>query len=61
MYFVRRRQTPDEPVLLEYPIDVEMDVTNNVMVDNHDVEVYVGVVADWATRVIDIEVEQFHR
>jgi hypothetical protein len=59
MYYVRRRQTPDDPVLLEHPIDIEMNVTNRVLVDDHDVEVYVSVVADWVNRVIDVEVEQF--
>mmetsp|Transcript_38871 Transcript_38871/g.110004 ORF Transcript_38871/g.110004 Transcript_38871/m.110004 type:complete len:304 (-) Transcript_38871:278-1189(-) len=59
LYYVRKRESQEEPVYLEYPIDVEMEVESRVFADEHDVEVYVGVVADWATRVVDIEVEQF--
>lgn len=59
MYYVRRRKVTEEPVYLEYPIDIDMDVLTKVARDDIDVEVYVGVVADWASRVVDIEVEQF--
>eukprot|EP00951_Prasinocladus_malaysianus_P006731 scaffold47794_cov49-Prasinocladus_malaysianus.AAC.1 len=36
-----------------------MDINTFAAVDNHDIEVYVGITADWSTRNITIDVEQF--
>jgi len=60
LYYVRRYTGPrEDPVRLENVREILFDVNNTVLVDDHDVEVYVGVVADWRRRVIDVEVDQF--
>lgn len=57
LYFVRRYNKAEEAVWLEHPVNIQMDMNNNLEVDNADLEVTVEMQADWAKRVIYIDVE----